>query len=481
MKGSFWKSSSSKPVAVKPSVSFEDGEKSSNADGVEYVTEFNASKTLTDNGSKANGAAIPPMENEWRPATKKMKNLELPIAESDGSGAGGGLQFEVGSSTSAADGVDSRMSYGLNLRQSAKVGGGEEALAAELEFVSTEDVLLQRCKYDLKRLPEDRGMEEFEDRPVEGFGAALLGGYGWKEGMGIGRNTKEDVKVMEIAKRGGKFGIGFVADHVPFPSAPNPNPNPNPNGTAKEKVRERVRVADSGDRGGGGGGGGQLREGTDVRIIFGRHEGLKGRVLKESSNGRLVVKLSRSEESVTVHAGDVAELGSKKEERCLKRLKELKIREHVDRKASKRAREEAKRGSGGGSSQSDTQSYVGQEVSWLRSHIRVKIISKDLKDGRLYLKKGVVVDVVGPKVCDIAMDGGRELIQGVSQELLETALPRRGGPVVVLYGKHRGVYGKLMERDLDRETGVVEDADTLALINVRLEQIAEYIGEPEIY
>lgn len=481
MKGSFWKSSSSKPVAVRPSVSFEDGEKSSNADSVEYVTEFNASKTLTDNGPKANGAAIPPMENEWRPATKKMKNLELPIAEPDGSGAGGGLQFEVGSSTSAADGVDSWMSYGLNLRQSTKLGGGGgEAAAAEPEFVSTEDVLLQRCKYDLKRLPEDRGMEEFEDRPVEGFGAALLGGYGWKEGMGIGRNTKEDVKVMEIAKRGGKFGIGFVADHVPFPSAPNPNPNSNSNGTAKEKVKEKVRVADSGDRGGGGGGGG-LREGTDVRIIWGRHEGLKGRVLKRLSNGRLVVKLSRSEESVTVHAGDVAELGSKREERCLKRLKELKIREDVDRKASKRTREEARRGSGGGSGQRDTQSYKGQEVSWLRSHIRVKIISKDLKRGRLYLKKGEVVDVVGPKVCDIAMDEGRELIQGVSQELLETALPQRGGPVLVLFGKHKGVYGKLMERDLDRETGVVEDADTLDLINVRLEQIAEYIGEPELY
>lgn len=94
------------------------------------------------------------------------------------------------------------------------------------------------------------------------------------------------------------------------------------------------------------------------------------------------------------------------------------------------------------------------------------------------MKKGEIVDVVGPSICNISIDGSRELVQGVSQELLETALPRRGGPVLVLYGKHKGVYGSLVERDLDEETGVVRDADSHQLLNVRLEQIAEYIGDP---
>lgn len=94
------------------------------------------------------------------------------------------------------------------------------------------------------------------------------------------------------------------------------------------------------------------------------------------------------------------------------------------------------------------------------------------------MKKGEVVDVVGPRVCDVSMDDGNELVQGVSQDVLETVLPRRGGQVLVLSGKHKGVYGSLVERDLDRETGVVRDADTHDLINVRLEQIAEYIGDP---
>ena len=88
------------------------------------------------------------------------------------------------------------------------------------------------------------------------------------------------------------------------------------------------------------------------------------------------------------------------------------------------------------------------------------------------------MDVVGPNTCDISMDGSREFIQGVSQNLLETALPRRGGPVLVLSGKHKGVFGSLVEEDSDRETGVVKDADTHVLLNVRLEQIAEFTGDP---
>ncbi|RYQ88227.1 hypothetical protein Ahy_A02g009998 isoform C [Arachis hypogaea] len=78
------------------------------------------------------------------------------------------------------------------------------------------------------------------------------------------------------------------------------------------------------------------------------------------------------------------------------------------------------------------------------------------------------------------MDESKEIVQGVSQDMLETALPRRGGPVLVLSGKYKGAFGSLVERDLDREVGVVQDADTHELLNVKLEQIAEYIGDPSL-
>ncbi|URD84833.1 hypothetical protein MUK42_19367 [Musa troglodytarum] len=52
------------------------------------------------------------------------------------------------------------------------------------------------------------------------------------------------------------------------------------------------------------------------------------------------------------------------------------------------------------------------------------------------------------------------------------AVPEEGG-VLVLYGKHKGVFGSLVERNTDKDTGVVRDADSHDLIKVRLDAIAE--------
>lgn len=73
-----------------------------------------------------------------------------------------------------------------------------------------------------------------------------------------------------------------------------------------------------------------------------------------------------------------------------------------------------------------------ERVDWLRSHIRVRIVSQELKGGALFFKKGVVLDVVGPGVCNVRVDESGELVQGVDQELLEAVLPRRGCHVLVL-------------------------------------------------
>lgn len=358
-----------------------------------------------------------------------MKNIELPITEPGGQQ----LQFEV-ETLSVTDDPDAKISYGLNVRDKSEPenrdGGGEQ----RPRLRGVEDTLLQKFKDDLERLADHRGLEEFDEMPVEGYGEALLSGYGWYPGRGIGKNAKEDVKVKEYTKSTDRHGLGF---HM----------NSHEKVKKKEKEREKAKDGDSG---------------KEVRIVSGRDfVGLKGRILEKLSNGKLVLKLSSSkdEEVVKVSVDEVAELGSKEEERCLRRLKEGRRKTGSDSKP----RQEEQR---------------GYSSTWLARHIRVRVISKDLKGGKLYLKKGEVMDVVGPYTCDISMDGSRELVQGVSQDVLETALPRRGGPVLVLSGKHKGVYGNLVEKDSDRETGVVRDSDTHALLNVGLEQIAEFTGDP---
>jgi G patch domain/KOW motif-containing protein len=223
--------------------------------------------------------------------------------------------------------------------------------------------------------------------------------------------------------------------------------------------------------------------GKEVRVFFGKKEnlGLNGTIVERLGSDSIILRVEKSGESVKVRVSDVAELGSGEEERCLKELKDLKIKE--EKKSSDGDREQ--RPVNKRSVESRESLIIGnggivkeRGVQWLRSHIRVRIISKDLKGGKLYLKKGEVVDVVGPYKCDVSMDESRELVQSVDQDLLENALPRRGGPVLVLYGKHRGAYGNLVQRDLDREVGVVQDYGSHELLNVKLEQIAEYVGDP---
>lgn len=374
----------------------------------EFLTEFDPSKTLADPNSK-NPHVIAPISNEWRPQ-KKMRNIDLPVKSDDPN-----LEFEVMNHT--VEQTDPNISYGLNLRtKKESLSDSEPKVERSQPTSSIDNLMLNKLRNDLERLPEDRGMEEFEDVSVEDFASALLKGYGWVEGRGIGKNAKEDVKVVEYTKRTGKEGLGFVND---MPMPPTNDSNNRSSKTKKEAISNGERKETGGDR----------RSKEEVK---GRHGG--DRRSKESPVNR-----SHSQRDET---------SSDK------------------RKVSKRSRDRH-------------EIIPTPSTSWLNSHIRVRIISKELKGGRLYLQKGEIVDVVGPTTCDISMDNSRELVQGVEQNFLETALPRRGGPVLVLYGRHKGVYGSLQEKDNENETAVVRDADTHALINVRLEQIAEYLGDPD--
>ncbi|CAM8970823.1 unnamed protein product [Rhodiola kirilowii] len=464
--------SSSRPNR-KTTANFSDAaqaDRESNQSSKHYVTEFDGSKTLADNDRKK--FVIPPKENEWRPY-KKMKNLELPL---EAAGKHNSLDFEVEVPVVESD---EKMSYGLNLREGGggkvedgeKGGGGDEPVRGK----AVENVLLEKLKYDLHRLPEDRGFAEFDEVPVEGFGAALLAGYGWVEGRGIGKNAKEDVKVKEYTKRTAKEGLGFYDDKY----AEGRTEVKKERAVEKEKERKNQDVVMEEEK---------FVAGDEVRVVAGRRNiGLKGSVIEILGRDKLVLKHSITGEELEVRVSDVALLGSKEEEQCVRKLKELKIRPSKEEgrrskeQHTKEKRHETSKSSGRKEVRESSYSRKEErksQIKWLANHIKVRVISKDVKGGILYCQKGKVVDVVGPMTCDLCMDDSRELVQGVHQEHLETAIPRPGGPVLVLYGEHKGVYGTLMERDREKETGIVRDADTHSLISVGLEHIAEYVGDP---
>ena len=48
--------------------------------------------------------------------------------------------------------------------------------------------------------------------------------------------------------------------------------------------------------------------------------------------------------------------------------------------------------------------YLYYKGSWLRPHIRVRIVDKDFKGGKFYLKKARVLDVTGRGVCVVQVN-----------------------------------------------------------------------------
>jgi G patch domain/KOW motif-containing protein len=113
----------------------------------------------------------------------------------------------------------------------------------------------------------------------------------------------------------------------------------------------------------------------------------------------------------------------------------------------------------------------------LQGNTRVRIVSKSFEGGRLYLKKGVVVDVLTPRECVVEINDSGEVLNGVPQRVLETALPKRGGRVAVVLGPHKGQRGKLLDKK--GEAASVQLSEDFTVQNFTLDQIAEYVGDEE--
>ncbi|KAK9767288.1 DNA primase large subunit Spp2 [Basidiobolus ranarum] len=81
-------------------------------------------------------------------------------------------------------------------------------------------------KQDVESRPRECTLEEYEEVPVEEFGAALLRGMGWKDGQIIGKSGKNGLlKPVDFAARPNLLGLGA---------------RPKPPGLDEKKPRRRV-------------------------------------------------------------------------------------------------------------------------------------------------------------------------------------------------------------------------------------------------
>ena len=94
--------------------------------------------------------------------------------------------------------------------------------------------------------------------------------------------------------------------------------------------------------------------------------------------------------------------------------------------------------------------------------------------------QGTVVDVHGPRSCDVRVDGSGETVQGVSEGQLETLVPKgEGTRVMVLRGSLKWQKGKLLQRNADTGIAAVQLTADFSIVKLPLDDISEYVGPIE--
>ena len=347
-------------------------------------------------------------------------------------------------------------------------------------------------KREVSALPEEAAAtsETYERMPVEHFGKAMMRGMGWKEGLGVGRNAKKDVKVVEFLSRPDRLGLGAQPKLEVEKKKPNwiNKPGEEKGGGGK---KGKVLYADSDGRvrhtkhldeklveykGPG------VQVGKRMLVASGKHEGLKCSVLeilpppREKGRSRYArVKLLASEKVVDVRCKELEDLESKK---SVSVAAENQSRGKHRGKDGAGSSKKSKGKSKGGSSGSERKGRRCQP--WLYSNLRVRVVDKYLKHGKAYLKKAVVVDVLDPSTCDIILDDNRNRINGVSQDCLETVVPKaQGSMLLAVKGDLRGKKCKMLQRNTSEGKATVQFTSDFSVKEMHLDDICELVAEDD--
>ena len=319
----------------------------------------------------------------------------------------------------------------------------------------------EKYRHDVSQRPEN-SQSQYDEIPVEEFGKALLKGMGWKEGEGVGRSNKKDVKPPEFVRRVGRTGLGAAPvlpeekkKRVVLPGDEVKDPTLVARRGADGKVRHRVEVGEKLVKATPDG----LHVGCEVRVVGGVHEGLTGRV-KHISGSVVRLMLDRSKQMATV---DVSELqlyvraaekrkaeeskedGQKKHKNESNQMKEVKIESDEKKEKIKKETKEEKM----------ERKEKKEEEFWLTTNIVVRIVDKKFRGGKHYNEKVSVMDVYKKGECQILLNDGN-LVDGVKQKYLETVVPQVGGKVLVLRGKRKGLKGTVLEKNTKKSKATVE-------------------------
>ncbi|XP_073496019.1 G-patch domain and KOW motifs-containing protein [Phyllobates terribilis] len=346
-------------------------------------------------------------------------------------------------------------------------------------------------KVNVSLRPESAEAADYEVVPVEQYGMAMLRGMGWKEGEGIGKTFKQDVKPLEQKLR--PKGLGLGADRSAI------------NDLEPQKPRRPLKPGDKPEEEEAKG----LGPGSAVLLQSGAHKELYGKVEGlDADNCRAMVKLAIGGKVVTVsqftlrlvssaeyskYAKDLSRLNKAEQEKEQRDSKEEQRRERSPDTGQRRRdeEEETRDQKRNGHSSSRDKRHRGkspdrekekkkqkrEEPSWLHRDLKVRFIDKRYKGGKYYNSKMLVEDVLSPTTCVCRTETGH-ILEDIKQDMLETVIPKEEGAYVkVVLGKHRGQVGKILHRERQKSRALVQlEGDIDDAVTFSYDVICHYTG-----
>lgn len=348
----------------------------------------------------------------------------------------------------------------------------------------------EKFKIDMQSRPEQATMDAYEAMPVEEFGKALLRGMGWREGKGVGLSNRANVEPIQYIPRPERLGLGAQPKKVDAPpegkrrriARPGEEPNRRDQEyvqpvTADGKVKHYVGV----EQGLVAKAKLEQKVGALVGIVDGPHQGLLAKITSIALDRQnLDVELGsgakvrvKSEQTVLLDPTLMQRANGKEEAaRIMKRQRQLLLDEATADKDKKKEKKKDKKKDKHGSSSKKSR----KEGSWLTPGIVVRCVSKSFQSGKLYQKKLIVVDMVSPTVATaVLLENRSKMVENITADLVETALPKPGGQVRVVRGDRTGQIGSLRERNGEKDRAVVQMEDDGKAETFRFDDLAEFV------
>jgi len=301
-----------------------------------------------------------------------------------------------------------------------------------------------------RKIVDDINHEEYDKLPIENFGKEMLMRMGWKENQPI----KGSGPLEPIVFKPRNFRLGLGADPVIE------------EGKFKQYDSNKNKI--------------KFCYGTKIKIISGKHKGLKGKIIerdleyeylnkiiKEKKKEILSVELKLNRQIIKIEADKIKlrhDKSSKSKDKQKSKDQKSRSRSESSSKSLKYAKKEENI-FGIKSPNNDRR----PKLSWVYPNILVRIISKNSK---YYNTKAVIVDLLDLYSFSLYTLKDKILHTEFTEGDIETVMPKLNEEVTILVKEHRGEIAKLLIRDKKKNEVSVQLFNDLSIMEYTQDEVA---------